>query len=283
MAAKGISLHIGLNKVNPSHYNGWDGELIACEADAIDMAALADDIGYTTKIIFTKDATRKAVIKEISDISKKLKSGDIFFLTYSGHGGQLPDRNGDERDFEDETWVLFDGQIVDDELYTLYSKFSEGVRIVVLSDSCHSGSVTKTRYYERSSISGILSNPKRFRAMPASIAFRTYQANKAFYDKILKDQSIKENNPDSKNYKATLKATVRLISGCQDNQLSSDGDFNGLFTGTLLEVWRSGNFRGSYRQLRKEIGRLMPPDQTPNHFLIGKRNARFDTEQAFSI
>ena len=33
------SLHIGLNSVNPRHYAGWSGELMACEADARDMAA----------------------------------------------------------------------------------------------------------------------------------------------------------------------------------------------------------------------------------------------------
>lgn len=39
--AKGISLHIGLNSVDPVHYQGWDGKLAACEFDAKDMVALA--------------------------------------------------------------------------------------------------------------------------------------------------------------------------------------------------------------------------------------------------
>jgi len=38
---KGISLHIGLNAVDPKHYQGWDGVLQACELDAKDMAAIA--------------------------------------------------------------------------------------------------------------------------------------------------------------------------------------------------------------------------------------------------
>jgi metacaspase-1 len=280
MAAKGISLHIGLNKVNPVHYDGWDGELVACEADANDMAALAGDRGFKQKILLTKNATRNAVTKEITDAGKKLVSGDIFFLTYSGHGGQLPDKNGDERDHKDETWVLYDGELVDDELYYHYSQFAEGVRIIVLSDSCHSGSVTKAMYYENKKITA---PGLRFRNMPSSIALRTYRKNKAFYDKILANPKLKESNPFSKAYKSKLKATVRLISGCMDEQLSNDGDFNGLFTGTLLEVWNNGNFKGTYSQLRKKIGALMPPDQTPNHYLIGKHNSKFNSEQAFSI
>lgn len=38
---KGMSLHIGLNSVNPKHYAGWSGDLVACEFDAQDMASLA--------------------------------------------------------------------------------------------------------------------------------------------------------------------------------------------------------------------------------------------------
>ena len=41
MAARGQSLHIGVNKVDPAHYNGWEGTLAACEFDAEDMRALA--------------------------------------------------------------------------------------------------------------------------------------------------------------------------------------------------------------------------------------------------
>jgi hypothetical protein len=37
--AQGISVHVGLNKVDPKQYEGWDGQLNACEADAKDMIA----------------------------------------------------------------------------------------------------------------------------------------------------------------------------------------------------------------------------------------------------
>lgn len=45
-------------------------------------------------------------------------------LSYSGHGGQLPDLNGDESDGRDETWCFFDGELVDDELYNSFSQFA---------------------------------------------------------------------------------------------------------------------------------------------------------------
>ena len=41
------------------------------------------------------------------------------------------------------------------------------------------------------------------------------------------------------------RASVILISGCQDNQLSLDGDRNGLFTQTLLGVWDDGKWKAA--------------------------------------
>ena len=55
----------------------------------------------------------------------------------------MPDVIGEEADKLDETWCLYDGQLIDDELYFELSKFAAGVRILVLSDSCHSGTVVR--------------------------------------------------------------------------------------------------------------------------------------------
>jgi len=38
--------------------------------------------------------------------AKALAAGDLFFMTYSGHGGQVPDVSGDEPDKKDETWCF---------------------------------------------------------------------------------------------------------------------------------------------------------------------------------
>ena len=55
----------------------------------------------------------------------------------------MPDTSGEEVDRQDETWCLWDGQLIDDELYLELSRFAAGVRVLVLSDSCHSGTVTR--------------------------------------------------------------------------------------------------------------------------------------------
>ena len=275
---KGIALTLGLNAVDPRHYAGWSGELNACEADAEDMAAIAKSKKFSVSTLLTKAATRSRVTNAIQGAAKRLKRGDIFMLSYSGHGGQLPDRNNDEPDGMDETWCLYDGEIVDDELHALYRKFAAGVRILVFSDSCHSGTVTKLAYYHGTV--GARATPSderpRYRAMPPDVALRTYRRNMAFYDKILKAKTAKDSQPEPA-------ASILLVSGCQDNQLSQDGAFNGLFTGQMLRVWKNGLFKGSYRAFHRAIVKRMPPDQTPNFFSTGKPSPTFEAQQPFAV
>lgn len=266
----GMSLHIGLNRVDPAHYGGWSGALTACEADANDMQAIAVSKGYTTTKRLTTTATSAVVMNDIRAAASRLRSGDIFLLTYSGHGGQTPDTNGDEAGFssdgKDETWVLFDRQVVDDELYNLFGTFAAGVRIFVLSDSCHSGTVTREML--QPPIPGA-------RLMPPDVADKTYKKNKKLYDEI---QSL---NPPMT--RAAVLSSVLLISGCQDNQVSMDGPRNGLFTGKLRTVWNNGTFRGTYRQFRDRIAALMPATQSPNYFKAGAANATFEAQNPFTI
>jgi hypothetical protein len=277
--AKGLALTIGLNSVDPKHYGGWSGELNACEADAEDMADIAKSRNFKVKTLLTKAATRAKVAGEISKAAGALKSGDIFMLSYSGHGGQLPDLNSDEPDAQDETWCLYNGELVDDELYALFGKFARGVRILAFSDSCHSGTVVKLAYYQGTTTargSAISSQGVKYRFMPPDVALRTYRNNRKFYDPLLKKAKQKDT-------KAAVKASVLLISGCQDNQLSADGDFNGLFTAQLLRVWKNGTFKGDYRKFHASIVRRMPPDQTPNYFRTGQTDPKFEAQHPFTI
>lgn len=273
---KGISLHIGLNLVDPAHYDGWSGPLNACEYDAHAMATICSKQGFEPRKLITKDATRDAVLGQLDALAAALDGGDTLVISYSGHGGQLPDENKDEDDGLDETWCLFDGQLVDDELYRAWAKFEAGVRIVVFSDSCHSGTVVKnlllSRGLSEQAIAGAAPAAPVYRAMPSEMIARTYYENQAFYDDLL-----------TKPAPPTPTCSLILTSGCQDNQLSMDGPFNGAFTGALLQTWAKGSFKGSYNALAKAVRAKLPPSQSPNYMTLGAKNDTFEHGQAFSI
>ena len=285
------SLHIGLNAVSAAAYSGWDGPLAACEFDANDTAAIARSRGMKATVLLTRRATRAAVLSALRRASRTLKRGDLFFMSYSGHGGQVPDTNGDEPDRKDETWCLFDGQLIDDELYYELSRFGAGVRVLVLSDSCHSGSVTRERTPPPP--------PPGMRAklMPDAVGRRVYAEHKAFYDALQADVA-KASGKSSVDPDAALalvgaaaqavalvgefKPAVLLISGCQDNQTSMDGEHNGAFTEALLKVWNHGAFGGSYRNFHALIRAKLPATQSPNLFVLGDASTML-TQEPFTV
>ncbi|MFO7634715.1 MAG: caspase family protein [Caldilinea sp.] len=253
--ANGISIHIGLNYVDPTHYQGWDGKLKGCENDARALEAIARKRKFTTNLLLNEQATANNVRAAIADAANQLNSGDILLLTYSGHGGQTPDPTEEEEDHMDETWVLYDRQLIDDELYALWGHFENDVRIFMLSDSCHSGSVA--REFRESPIFESLpaTNVPVPRAMPEDIQERTYRANREQY------QQVKAEHPQGD--RVGIGASVILISGCQDNQVSLDGTQNGLFTGTLLRVWNKGKFKGDIRKFHKKVSRRSSSSRAP--------------------
>ena len=292
--AKAMSLHIGLNAVSAKSYAGWSGELNACEFDAKDMAAIAKSQGMKSSLLLTKKGTRANALAAIRSAAKQLASGDLFFLTYSGHGGQVDDVTGEEDDKKDETWCLYGGQLIDDELYFELSRFAAGVRVLVLSDSCHSGTVTRAAppQLDTAVPAG------RSKMMPLVIGMRTYREHQAFYDTLQQDVAKaagKASLPDPDSMLAHIafstrltaiakkfKPSVILISGCQDNQTSMDGDQNGAFTEQVLQVWKHGAYKGNYAQFHAAIKARMPASQTPNLFSLGAVTG-FMRRQLFSV
>lgn len=287
----GHSLHVGLNEVSAAHYEGWSGPLAACEFDAKDMAAIAKAQGFQSTVLLTKKGTRSATLAGIRKSAKALQAGDLFWLTYSGHGGQVPDTSGEEPDKLDETWCLYDGQLIDDELYYELSRFRKGVRILVLSDSCHSGTVV------RAGRPAPGTPEQRPRIMPPAVGMRVYNAHKAWYDKlqadIAKAAGGRVTDPDTAIAQVavsnrltgivkTFEPSVILVSGCQDNQFSMDGNHNGAFTEQVLRVWNNGGFQGSHAQFHARVRAGLPPTQSPNLFTLGPA-AAFLKQRPFSV
>ncbi len=140
MATK--ALCIGIND-----YPGTDNDLSGCVNDAADWAAELTRRGFEVTSLIDAQAKRAAMIKALGDLIDGAAKGDSLVITYSGHGTWVPDSNGDEPDGRDEGLCPYDlasnGPLLDDDLHALFLRRAAGVRIVLISDSCHSGSVTR--------------------------------------------------------------------------------------------------------------------------------------------
>ena len=114
-----------------------------------------------------------------------------------------------------------------------------------------------------------------YRALPRDVMVGTYRANRQLYDGCRSSCRPRE--------AVDPVATVLLISGCQDDQLSLDGFSNGLFTQNLLKVWTDGAWQGSYAAFHEAIRAGMPATQQPNFLRVGAQNDSFERQQPFSV
>lgn len=137
----GTALLVGVKTVDPAAYGGWDGAAgcWGCELDADNVERILSESGLATTVLKTAEATSTAVLSGLAAAAEATQAGDLFVFYYSGHGGQQPDFDNDEMDGHDETLVAYDRQIIDDELNEIWQQFKPGVRLVMLSDSCNSG------------------------------------------------------------------------------------------------------------------------------------------------
>ena len=261
----GFSLHIGVNNADASHYDNHLEPLFACTEDALAMQQLAVQNNITkTRVLINQDATHHHVISQLVDISTKAISGDFVFITYSGHGSQIPvvKKSTDEDDGFDETWCLFDTQLIDTEMYQALANFRKGVRVLVLLDSCHSGTaIHEWIHASWGLIDHFTQNEKlRFRHVRGGDKETLYDLNKADYlhrqQAIINSSSLK------------IKASICLIAACQDNQRAIETPFQGMFTAALLMALNNQP-KQNYRNLHKNTHHHLHAFQSPNLYTMG--------------
>lgn len=226
-----------------NNYPGTGAELGGCVNDAYDWANLFAEQGYEVEVIV--EATKGQIVEGLLELVNRTGFGDRAVFTYSGHGTWLPDQSGDEIDARDEALVPADYMsgylLTDDELDQIFNNRKYGAGFLMLSDSCHSGSVTRFSM-------GTDRGTPRF--LPPSRLGRGYSA---IYD-------------DTPLAKATLSlgSPVSLISGCGDNEYSYDAYFNGrgngAFTRAAIDTYESGM---SLNNWFKAIRTSLPTDWYP--------------------
>lgn len=171
------------------------------------------------------------------------------FLHYSGHGAWLPVKsyvNNDEPDGKDELLCPYDFNwdthyILDNKIDEILSKMNPDHHMTMVFDCCHSGTIdrdftmNKPRQMEppldiRSRFTGeVLS--REILAFPEEGSKITYDLEEAFEELIMADEKKAPAKP-----KKFSRHNVSIITGCRDDQTSSDAYLNGRFQGALSYV-----------------------------------------------
>ena len=221
-----VALLFGIND-----YGGSENDLRGCLND-IELAAdrLAN---FQVRMFKDRQVTKANFLAQVNYALANALPGDVIYIHYSGHGTFVKDRNGDEVDGYDEALFCYDGPLIDDDLNHALRATPEGVTVVLLLDSCYSGTATRD----------VFSKGRFLQFEP--VKKEHVRVKRKFYD-----------------YMSWI-----VLSGCAENQTSADacidGRFNGAFSYFAFYTLR-GNM--TYRQWHAKIREFLPSkdfDQAP--------------------
>lgn len=261
------ALCIGIN-----NYPGTDMDLRGCVNDAEDWAATLAARGFTVQKLVDAQATKAAMANAIGALVKGGASGDSLVITFSGHGTYAPDKSGDEPDGLDEGLCPYDikqGKVlIDDEIHQLFAQRAAGVRIVLISDSCHSGTVI------RAPASDPDADGSRPRFMPMGAWLPESELPRGANGKPLTQVAVASTlSPWAGGL--SLAGGDLLVSGCAEgpNNYSYDATIAGrpcgAFTYYALKALKKMTAASTYADWHAEIRRSLPSasyPQTPQLF-----------------
>lgn len=103
--------------------------------------------------LLDEQATHTGIEKAFQDLAARVQPGDFVYVHFSGHGSEHDNFDDEEISGMDQTWVTYGSpdtgskdsrDIIDDQINIWLSKIGTTTdNIVFVSDSCHSGSVSR--------------------------------------------------------------------------------------------------------------------------------------------
>jgi hypothetical protein len=241
------ALLVGINR-----YRIPGADLRGCVNDVKNLrTVLTTYCGFAGKDIKTLTdyaATTKAMRDAIAALVKGAKKGDVLLLHYSGHGANVPDKNGDEADRRDEilcpTDLDWKDPLLDDWLRTTFDRLPAGVNFTVIMDCCHSGTNTRAILPPDA--------PVIPRYLPNPWDLMATESGRNLRGKV--KGSLRRSTP-ARRKKDIVAVNIPevLVTGCRDTQTSADaeigGSFNGALTYNLVAAIKAARGKLTYREL----------------------------------
>ncbi|KAI0729231.1 Metacaspase-1 [Fomitopsis betulina] len=253
--------------------------LYGCVDDAKNMRQfLIDEYGYSEDdvILLTDNQTdperiptRENMVYYFHWLVKDAKQDDSLFLHYSGHGGIVPDTDGDEVSGYDDVIFPMDfrekGHIVDDDLHDiLVQGLPHGCRLTALFDSCHSGTVMDLPFVYNHY--GTIKH--RSRTLYTANAIRGVIRD--LYHGDLQGaikEAFKDKGEDARKRTLQMKgstADVICWGSCKDEQTARETYEGGKLAGTLTNAFMAAlrkDKKQSYHQLLVHIREIVLKDK----------------------
>jgi hypothetical protein len=229
-APKKRALLVGCN------YQGTSHELAGCINDVQNYKQWIASHGFGNEVRVLDDSpdTDKAhqstffnICQGIQWLIEGAQPGDTLLFTFSGHGSSIPDKLGQELDYQNEVIIPTDyerfGALIDDKLRVMMvDPLPAGVNLIVVADCCMSGTVLDLKY---------------------KVASAEWKED----GKVIRAQiTAQKNCPETK-------CNVVCFSGCDDGNYSADtyedgmpqGAFSWAFLKSLNDVDKTSLFSDS--------------------------------------
>lgn len=205
-AAGGVyyALSVGVN----NYQNGRQGKLTGCVPDAKNvLSACTNSVKglwrpQNCRSLCDSEATISGVRAQLQAFAGVAGSGDTVLYYQSSHGG-------------DDCLCLYDKEYYANQFAEDLMRFAAGVRVVVVLDACHSGSMFKGAGEEQET------GPWKFAA-----SVRTHMAEMQAVQ--TKDAKAAAGGP-----------SVGWITACDDDQTSLDVGTGGWFTNPFVQAWKA--------------------------------------------
>ncbi|MFT4101135.1 MAG: caspase family protein [Burkholderiaceae bacterium] len=259
------ALCIGINR-----YPDTGRDLLGSVNDAKAWAGFLgelEDQRFSVTSLHDEQASLQAMREAIRELVTEADDGDSLVITFSGHGACMtPDAGGEERSGWDQGLAPSDfasqGPLLDDEVRQLFNQRRGDVKLLLIADCCHSGSINRAVLPRQA---GPALRTQRERLLPPECwpehAVKAAVAARA--------AARAAGHTGRTRLVETLRDDDVLMAACQDGPQDTaaeidlaDDSSHGAFSYFALEALRELTARGAswpvYRQWLDAIERRLP-------------------------
>lgn len=245
------ALLVGISKYSGYTNSQWND--INGVNDIRILKTIMQSKGFTIDTLVNTTATAANIRQALETLTMTCRPNDTIYIHLSGHGQPYEDKNGDEQDGWDESFVPIDAQmyyhagiyegekhITDDELNVAFNRIRERIGtkglLFVVIDACHSGTMSRDNEApidDDASVRG------------SYIGFSK--------DKIYRPKREGETSCHYSLQNGKTKASIIILEACQAWQQNTEVQIDGIYYGPLSYALYTELKNKSFQQVIENI------------------------------